>query len=66
MPGPEYHHKQAQICARLALASTDRTMTDRYLELALDHLAKCGEADLSDDMTAQGMPGDGGSDMDRD
>jgi len=68
MPGPDYYRKQAQLCAQLALASHDPSVVARYNTMALEHLARAAELDaVSEGMQpALRLPGDDGSDMDRD
>ena len=40
MPDGKYYRAQAQLCARLALTTSDPKATARYNELALEYLAK--------------------------
>jgi hypothetical protein len=47
MPSSSYYRKQAELCARLALASVnDPSLMERYSALALDYLEKADEAAL--------------------
>ena len=68
MPSSDYYRKQAQLCAQLALISSDATVVARYNAMALEHLAKAVELDAGSDamQPAVWLPGDDGSDMDRD
>lgn len=46
MPSSFYYRKQAELCARLALASiNDPSLTDRYSALALEYLEKADKAE---------------------
>ena len=38
-----YYRKQAQLCARLAVATTDPLIVQRHNEMALEQLAKAEE-----------------------
>ena len=56
MPGSAYYHRQAELCARLALANiNDPSLMERYNALALDYLAKADEARLGP-MPPPGFP----------
>lgn len=47
MPSSAYFRKQAELCARLALASiSDPSLMERYSALALEYLEKADEAEL--------------------
>jgi hypothetical protein len=67
MPGGKYHRIQAQLFARLAVATSDPRIASRYNQLALEHLAKAEEVEPS---TPQGGPNvtgrRAGSNSDRD
>lgn len=47
MASSEYHHRQAQIAARLALCEPDRTKAARLNLLSLEHLEKAAKAKSS-------------------
>ena len=67
MPSADYYRKQAQVFAQLAVASADPQVVARYNTMALEHLARAAEIDGARGMQVLlSMPGDGGSDMDRD
>jgi hypothetical protein len=66
MPDPEYHRKQAQLFASLALASRDPAVSERYTALALEQLAKAEEWSRPAAQANLRLAGSGGSDMDRD
>jgi len=68
MPSSDYYRKQAQLCAQLALISSDPTLLARYNTMALEHLARAVELDAGSEgmPPAVRLPGDDGSDMDRD
>ena len=67
MPSANYHRKQAQLFAALAVATSSPQIAARYNAMALEHLAK---AEAVEPSSAQHDPAslsdDGGSDMDRD
>ena len=67
MPSSDYYRKQAQLCAQLALISSDAALVARYNTMALEHLARAVELDAGIDamQPAIRLAGDG-SDMDRD
>lgn len=67
MPTSECYRKQAEICAQLALISSDPTVIARCNTMALKHLARAAELDgLTGGMQSRtAMPSDDGSDMDR-
>lgn len=63
MPSSDYYRKQAQLCAQLALISSDPSVVARCNAMALEHLARADELDAE----SEGMlPADGRNDMDRD
>jgi hypothetical protein len=45
MPEPGYYRKQAQLFARLAVTTSDPQVAERCTRMALEQLAKAGEAD---------------------
>lgn len=70
MPSAEYHRKQAELFAGLALANTSNVyLMERYTALAKEHLAMAADADDAKP-TGQIPPAaarrDTSSDMDRD
>lgn len=70
MSSAEYHRKQAELFASLALANTSNVdLMERYTALAKEHLAKAVDADDAEP-TGQTPLGaalrETGSDMDRD
>src|SRR5689334_14859892 len=67
-PSADYYRKQAQLCAQLALISSDPGVVARYNAMALEHLAKAVELDGGREgmQPAVRLPGADGSDMDRD
>jgi hypothetical protein len=65
MPGAEYYRRQAQLCAKLAAASSDPSVISRYTIMALEHLARAEEIEPSGGAIGLSV-GAGGSDMDRD
>jgi hypothetical protein len=63
MPSSDYYRKQAQLCAQLALISSDPSVVARCNAMALEHLARADELDAK----SEGMlPADDRNDMDRD
>ena len=46
MPDGRYYRTQAQLFAKLALASSDPSIVARYNLLALEHLARAEEVEL--------------------
>ena len=66
MPNAEYHRKQAELFASLALANThDPYLMERYTQLARQFLAKADEPDLVN-RPPWALRRSGGNDMDRD
>jgi hypothetical protein len=67
MPSGNYYRTQAQLFARLATASSDPAIAERYNMLALEYLAKAEEVEPNaGHHEVPPLPGDDGSDMDRD
>ena len=66
MPSADYYRKQAQLCAKLAGSSTDRSVVSRYHVMALEHLARAEELEPSGHPIQRMLEADRGSDMDRD
>ncbi len=63
MPSASYHRKQAQLFARLALATSDPDVAQRYNELALEQLAKAEEVEpgagqIEPDVLRRDVPSD--------
>ena len=70
MPSAEYHRKQAELFASLALVHTSNVyLMERYTALAKEHLAKAADA-ADAEAAAQTLPPprvrDNSRDMDRD
>jgi hypothetical protein len=67
MPSGNYYRTQAQLFAHLAAATSDPAIAERYNMLALEYLAKAEEVEPNaGHPEAPPLPGDDGSDMDRD
>ena len=48
MPSPAYYRRQAELCARLALASiNDPSLMERYSVKALEYLKRADEAKIT-------------------
>jgi hypothetical protein len=45
MPSKEYYRSQAQLFARLAVASSDPHLAERYNQMALEHLARAEDVE---------------------
>jgi hypothetical protein len=67
MPTGTYYRRQAQVFARLSVATSDPHIAERYNQMALEQLAKAEEVDPSTGVVEPGtILGDDGGDMDRD
>jgi len=68
MPSGNFYRTQAQLVAKLALASSDPSVVARYNLMALEYLAKAEEVEpnAGQTETAVRIGGGGDSDMDRD
>jgi hypothetical protein len=70
MPSGNYYRTQAQLFASLAAATSDPAIAERYNLLALEYLAYLAKAEEVEPNAAHHevppLPGDDGSDMDRD
>ena len=67
MPSGSYYRRQAQVFARLAIATSDPQIAERYNQMALDQLARAEEVEPTSSRIDPGAIGhDDGSDMDRD
>jgi hypothetical protein len=65
MPSAEYYRKQAQVCAKLALGSTDPGAVSRYHVMLLEHLAKAEQLEPSPDPIERLVAADSSRNVDR-
>jgi hypothetical protein len=66
VPSAAYHRKQAQLCAKLAVGSTDPTVVSISHVMLLEHLAKAEELEPSVDPIGWLVAADGRNHMERD
>jgi hypothetical protein len=63
MTNKKYFEKQAEVCLRLALATLNPTLAERFYEMAADYRARAAESEagdsLPDFMVMPGTSGEG-------
>ena len=59
MPDAYYFRQQAHTCARLALATRDEGVAERFVRMAHEYLAKAAEAEQGSETAPPMVPEDG-------